>query len=105
MNAVNYSLLTFFLFEQYVEYGKNSQEPPSSRVAELASSSSISQGSFMPNSHSVYKAQSITTTTTTTTVSSSSKLITTNAVLPSRVSETYYYSNYNILIVLLCIFF
>jgi hypothetical protein len=43
----------------------------------------------MPNSHNAFKAQSITTTTTTTTVSSSSsKLITTNAVLPSRVSET-----------------
>ncbi|VVC27811.1 Hypothetical protein CINCED_3A013043 [Cinara cedri] len=72
---------------EYVEYGKNSQEPPSSRVADLAGagSNTISQGSFMPNSHSVYKAQSITTTTTTT-VSSSSKLITTNAVLPSRPS-------------------
>lgn len=44
----------------------------------------------MPNSHNTFKAQSITTTTTTTTVSStSSKLITTNAVLPSRVSEIF----------------
>jgi len=74
---------------QYVEYGKNSQEPPS-RVTDLAgaSSNTISQGSFMPNSLNAFKAQSITTTTATTTVSSSSsKLTTTNAVLPSRVSK------------------
>ncbi|XP_025202841.1 CCR4-NOT transcription complex subunit 1-like isoform X4 [Melanaphis sacchari] len=73
---------------EYVEYGKNSQEPPP-RVTDLAgaSSSSISQGSFMPNSLNAFKAQSITTTTATTTVSSSSsKLTTTNVVLPSRPS-------------------
>lgn len=79
----------FFIILQYVEFGKNSQEPPSSRVVDLAgvSNNIISQGSFMPNSLNVFKAQSITTTTTTTTVSSStsSKLITTNATMPSRV--------------------
>lgn len=78
---------------QYVEFGKNSQEPPSSRVVDLTapSSNTISQGSFMPNSLNAFKAQSITTTTTTTSVSSaSSKLITTNAVLPSRVCRTHY---------------
>jgi len=81
-------LIYILLLLQYVEYGKNSQEPPS-RVTDLAgASNSISQGSFMPNPHNVFKAQIITTTTTTTTVSSSSsKLTTTNAVLPSRVSK------------------
>ncbi|XP_050435609.1 CCR4-NOT transcription complex subunit 1 isoform X4 [Adelges cooleyi] len=75
---------------EYVEYGKNQQDPPSARVMDLAATSNgtISQGgSFMPNPHNAFKAQSITTTTTTTTVSSaSSKLITTNSVMPSRPS-------------------
>ncbi|XP_050542433.1 CCR4-NOT transcription complex subunit 1-like [Daktulosphaira vitifoliae] len=73
---------------EFVEYGKNSQEPPSSRSIDIVgTNNSLPQASFMPNPHNSFKAQSITTTTTTTTVSSAStKLITTNAVLPSRPS-------------------
>lgn len=90
-----------------MEYGKNSQEPPSSRVSDLAgaTSNTISQGSFMPNSHNAFKAQSITTTTTTTTVSStSSKLITTNAVLPSRVCKISHYGAYFLNLFIFCDF-
>ncbi|XP_050527108.1 CCR4-NOT transcription complex subunit 1-like isoform X2 [Daktulosphaira vitifoliae] len=73
---------------EYVEYGKNSQEPPSSRVLDIVgTTSTLPQVPFMPNTLGIFKAQSITATTTTTTVSTaSSKLITTNAILSSRPS-------------------
>lgn len=90
-----------------MEFGKNSQEPPSSRVEVLSgvTNSTISQGSFMPNSHNTFKAQSITTTTTTTIVSStSSKLITTNAIMPSRVSIIFNYLRCSFCIIFVCIF-
>lgn len=72
-----------------MEYGKNSQEPPTtSRIPDLIGISNNTIPPFIPNLHNIFKAQSITTTTTTTSpmTSTSSKLVTTNALLTSRVS-------------------
>lgn len=72
-----------------MEYGKNSQEPPTtSRISDLVGISNNTIPPFMPNLHNIFKGQSMTTTTTTITpmTSTSSKLLTTTALLTSRVS-------------------
>lgn len=75
---------------QYVRFGKNAQEPPSSRIPDIVdiNSSVIPPMPSISSLSNIFKVQSITTTTNTTTITvASSKLITTNSLMPPRVSK------------------